>query len=119
MIRTNKGKFYYAKSSEKEFTYEFLFPNINITETGDFIARFYLLMFCNVASCDGMQDTITVVIKDEIDNSQELARKEYFLEDLEFDKQWIQKELKFKTLSDKINVRIEKKIKDQNNLFMI
>ena len=74
-------------------------------EPGSYLAKFYVLMFCNKEGCEDAQDFISFTINDASNGNATLVYKEYLLEDLEMEKKWIKYEVKFKASTDKINVK--------------
>ena len=100
------GKFHYAKPSAKfePYTVENLLPVITLPEPGDFAVRFYVLMFCNKEGCDQAQDFISVTVNDANNQNSTLAYNEYTLNNIEREKKWIPKEIRFKATTDKIYV---------------
>ena len=101
------GSFHYAKPGTKlePYTIEFLFPTITLAVPGNYLAKFYILMYCNKAGCEDAQDFISITINDASNGNATLVYKEYLLKDLEMEKKWIQYEVKFKASTDKINVK--------------
>ena len=101
------GNFHYSRSVTKfdPYVVEFLFPTITIQDPGDYLAKFYILMFCNKEGCEDAQDYISVTVNDANKGNATVLYKEYKLKDLEMEKKWIQREVKFKAETEKINVR--------------
>ena len=102
------GKFHFAKAgaaNPSPYTVEYLFPTIKLPELGDYVARFYILMLCDKEGCEDAQDYISVTVNDANKGNATVLYKEYKLKDLEMEKKWIQREVKFKAETEKINVR--------------
>ena len=60
------------------------------------------MMLCNKEGCEQAQDFISFTVNDA--NSQTVVYKEYLLKDLEMEKKWIQKEVKFNSATKDVNV---------------
>ena len=100
------GQFHYAKagSTFNPFVVEYLFPTVSLPEAGDYVARFYIMMLCNKEGCDQAQDFISFKVNDASNVS--IVYKEFLLKDLEMEKKWIQREVKFKTATKDVNVSL-------------
>ena len=100
------GHFQFARPSAlyPPYTVEFLFPTITLPEPGDYFAKFYILMFCKQDGCEEAQDYISFTVNDVSSENATLVYKEYSLRNLEIEKKWILREVKFKAATEKINV---------------
>ena len=100
------GRFHYAKAGTtfNPFVAEYLFPTVSLPEPGDYVARFYIMMLCNKEGCEQAQDFISFTVNDA--SSVSIVYKEFLLKDLEMEKKWIQKEVKFKTTAKDVNVSL-------------
>ena len=109
--KCSAGSFHYAKAGAAKpepFTAEFLLPTITLPAPGDYLAKFYILMYCNKEGCDEAQDFISLSVSDANNENQNVAFKEYTLKELEMEKKWIQVQMMFRAPSDRINVRSDK-----------
>ena len=101
------GHFQYARPSPffNPYTVEFLFPTITLPEPGEYLAKFHILMFCEQEGCDEAQDYLSFTVNDVSDGNATLVYKEYSLKNIEMEKKWIPREVKFRAATQKINVR--------------
>lgn len=90
----------------QSYTVEFLFPTITLPEHGNYLAKFYILMVCELdkEGCEQAQDFITLSINDAENENSILLYKEYLLKDLKMQKKWIQYQVKFSVSSTKVQV---------------
>ena len=107
------GLFHFAKAGSKlePFIAEFPFTTITLPAPGDYLARFYILMFCNKEGCEEAQDFISFSVNDANNDNQNLVYKEYTLKDLEMEKKWIQVQVMFRASTDRVNVKFKKILK--------
>ena len=64
------------------------------------------MMLCNKEGCEDAQDFIALSVNDANNGNASVAYKEYMLKDLEMEKKWIQQQVKFKAVTERINVYI-------------
>ena len=76
-----------------------------VPEPGDYLTKFYILMFCNKPGCEDAHDFISITVSDAVNENSIFFYKEYLLVDLEMEKKWIQCEVRFHIPSTKANVK--------------
>lgn len=107
MSKCFDGKFFYSKSGALNTPYvnELTLPTINLpTANSDFVARFYLLVYCNNPDCFKAGDKIMLRIVDGENLNEDLIINSYLIEDFAYERRWMPYEIRFKSVSTKINV---------------